>query len=98
MSDATSWNAIFFFMHFFGFLGACLLYRNAPCWMQRLTVVGVAIGMFVLMVANAIALAGGWWSWWVASLGFAFEHLAVLLWLFRVHFQAKPAWTLSRSL
>lgn len=98
MNEGRDLFQLFFFLiHCAGFIAACALYRDAPCWMQKLTIVGVAIAMLVIAVANLMTLAGIWWAWWAAVLGMAFEHLAILLWLFRLHWHAKMPWIHSQQ-
>lgn len=81
------WNITMLAIHLVMFVLCLLLWRRAPCWLQRLVVAGLMLAATLLALAYVLAL-GGVERWWhVALLGFVIEHLAVLLYVFRVVWQ-----------
>ena len=89
------WNVTMLAVHLCGLFGACILYRSAPCWMQRIVVAGLSGAMAVRSGAFAMALAGVEHYRGVFVLALLFEHLSVLLWIFRTIDQDKIKWTPS---
>lgn len=83
------WNLTLFFVHVAALAGAFVLYRKAPCWMQRLVMAGLIGAMTLVAGASALNLAGVWWAWRLSMLGLAVEHIAVLLYVFRLNFQGE---------
>lgn len=89
------WNLTMLGVHLVALVLSMLLYRAAPCWMQRLVVVGLSVAFAVMVGAYIAALAGDWWWWYLAVLALTIEHLAVLLYLFRVVWQGGIGWNKS---
>ena len=98
MSYLNAWTATFLAVHTMALIGAILLYRQAPCWIQRM-VVGLAIVGFFCFVASDLLWMSMGWDYGLSRTGYAIEHLAVLLWIFRIHYQQKqdPAWANSSA-
>lgn len=95
-----AWEITLFFVHLAALAGCVVLYRKAPCWMQRLVVCGLGLGMLFMCIAYAATLQAAWWWWYMALAGFAIEHVAVLLYVFRIIYQGtqwKPSSVASRS-
>lgn len=81
------WHLALLAVHFVLLVMVIMLYRCAPCWMQRLVVVGLGLAFFVMCIAFAIALSSHAWWIYVYALGLALEHVAVSLYVFRVVWQ-----------
>jgi p-aminobenzoyl-glutamate transporter AbgT len=83
----VDWNITMLAIHLVALVLAALLYTRAPCWLQRLVVAGLAIAFAVISLAYVLALRGvdSWWH--VLLVGFALEHAAVLLYVFRIVWQ-----------
>jgi hypothetical protein len=89
------WNLTMLAVHVIAAGLAGVLYVRAPCWMQKLVILGIFIGFTVMIVAYAAALAGVWWWWHVTLLAFAIEHVALLLYVFRLVWQGGAHGTAS---
>lgn len=82
------WHVTMLAVHVVGAILCTLMYRHAPCWMQKLVVVGLVAGMFLIAIAYAVAI-GGFELWWhVALLGLVIEHVAIMLYVFRVLYKS----------
>lgn len=95
-----AWELTLFFVHLAALAGCLVLYGKAPCWMQKLVVFGLGLAMTCLTIAYGGALFSAWWWWYLALAGFALEHTAVLLYVFRIIYQGtqwKPSSVPSRS-
>lgn len=80
----STWTLTMFLVHLAAFVGFGALLRNAPCWMQKVAV-AIFIGAELLIsLSYALALNQVSGSEHLLRLGFAVEHLAVLLWVARV--------------
>jgi hypothetical protein len=89
-----AWNLTFFVLHVIGALGAAILLRGAPCWMQRLVMRAFIVAMTLGAVAFGFAIAGyEYVRWPVLIIAFSIEHLAVWLWLFKTYYDNKVKWT-----
>lgn len=96
--NISLWNITMFFVHLAAFSGVLLIYRGAPCWMQRLALVGFGIAMFVACCAFAAAMSGyEHYRWPVFTVALVFEHLAVMLYLFRIVYQDHLQWKPSSA-
>lgn len=89
-----TWAITLFLFHFAAFIGAAMLYRRAPCWMQRLSVFGLTMAMAAATVAYFIAMVTfvaphlGWFgSWEIFLVALMIEHTAVILMIFRLVYQ-----------
>jgi hypothetical protein len=90
----VAWHLTLLAVHIAALVGAGYLYRSAPCWMQKLTVLGIVVAMLVISVAYALAVLDVWGWWLVVVVGLSIEHLAVLLYVFRLIYkgnQWKPS-------
>lgn len=89
-----SWAYTMLVVHIAALCGLVLLYRQPPCWMQRVVVVLFMAAMAIYAVAQVVALAG-YYERGVVRVAFAIEHVGVLLWVFRLIFQDRVQWTSS---
>ena len=90
------WNATMLAIHLIGLWACGVLYRLAPCWMQKGVIGIIALAMFALATSNGFAIFGEEFArYYLAQLGLALEHLGVLLYVFRLLYQA-PWVTSSR--
>ena len=97
-----NWAITFLAIHLV-FAAACFwLYKAAPCWMQKLSVFGLgaalatmSLGYFILVVSTAFPSTEWWGSWHVIMLGLVIEHIAVLLYVFRLTYQRMTPWPTS---
>lgn len=80
------WSLIWMLLHLSAAIALVCLYRYAPCWMQRTVVTGLALTMFIFMGADVLTLAGGD-DYHLYRVAYALEHLAVLLYVFRLMYQ-----------
>jgi hypothetical protein len=71
------------------------LYRNAPCWMQKVVVGLLFSSVLVLVYVYVDALTGARAHWMVKRAALEIEHIAVLLYVFRLIHQRLIAWTSS---
>ncbi len=96
----VSWNVTMLSVHLSVLVGAVFLFRQAPCWLQKV-VVGLLIAAFsIASFAFALALNGYEHARWpVFLLALVIEHFAVMLWILRViyrgHLQWKPSSEIS---
>lgn len=79
-----TWLLTLLAVHVLATVGFAVLYRSAPCWMQKLVVAGLVLAMVLFTVAYGLQLADEWYWVQVGMLGFVIEHLAVLLYVFRL--------------
>lgn len=89
------WNITMLVVHLAALAGFLFLYREAPCWMQRLAIAGFALAMAICSIGFGVGLAGEWWYWHIVMLGLAIEHFSVLLYVFRLIYQDHIKWTPS---
>jgi len=91
-----SWHLTMLVMHLLCAGAALFLYRQAPCWMQKIVCAGFAAAMVVCAFAFVLALAGlEEWRWPVFLIGLLFGHLTTMVYLWRLIFQGHIAWTRS---
>lgn len=91
-----SWEFTMLFVHVAALYGLFMLYRRPPCWMQKLVVVVLFLAMSVFALAQVAVLTGAIPEGRpVLRIAFALEHLAVLLWIFRLVYQDRVQWTSS---
>lgn len=96
-NDTAMWNAGLLVVNLLALVGLVALVRLAPCWLQQL-VVGV------LILASCFFVASYFWAlldnenhWRLRGVGYALEHIAVLLYVFRLVYQGAPQpWKSSR--
>lgn len=91
------WNFTLFVIHIAAFVGLIFLYKAAPCWMQKVTVVLAGIGMAVLSVSFAMAAFGVWWNFYLRPAGWMFLDLGMLLFVFRLFYQKHLQWKPSSA-
>jgi hypothetical protein len=90
-----SWDLTMLLMHLCALAGAVMLYRHAPCWMQKIVVGLLFVSMLVFSGAYAAALFDWHWHWMVTRAAYAIEHIAVLLYVFRLIYRDHVQWTSS---
>lgn len=99
MEFATlDWLITLLSVHIIALAGTIYLYRGAPCWMQKLSIAILILSFIVCCAAYIAALARveSWWGFLVVAA--ALEHLAVLLYVFRVWWQGEQKkWIYSTS-
>ena len=94
------WLVTLIAVHVLAFIGAAALLARAPCWMQKLSVLGFAVAIGIIAMGY-VALLGQrmyleWWGGWqMISLGLAVEHIAVLLYVFRMYYRENIQWPKS---
>lgn len=81
------WHLASLVVHFALLVMAVMLFRCAPCWMQKLVVVGMALGLLVMCLAFVAGALGHAWWLYVYLLGLSIEHVAVSIYIFRVVWQ-----------
>lgn len=91
-----TWGFTMLFVHLAALCGLCLLYRQAPCWMQRIVVVLLILACTGFVAAQIATLNDMVWeAHLLRRLAFEFEHIGVLLWVFRLIYQDRVQWTSS---
>lgn len=72
------------------------LYRSAPCWMQKCVVAGLGMAAFCICAGYLVGFLDGEeysLTWLVSkefiSLGYKIEHIAVLIYVFRLAHQSS---------
>lgn len=81
-------------VHLFAMAGFLFLYRKAPCWMQKLVMIGLVFGALFISIGYGISLAQWMFPQWGLYgerdfwlLGLVTEHVSVLLYVFRLLYQ-----------
>lgn len=86
------WNLTMFAVHLIALVFAVMLYGAAPCWMQRAVMFGLALAAGLVAGAYGAVIAGVERGQELRELGLAVEHIAVLLYLFRIVWQRGTEW------
>lgn len=89
---SMTWNITLLVVHLLYLVGVILLYRSAPCWMQKVSLFGLGIAMALLAFGFGAASLALWWNWQVILLALAIEHLAVMVYIFRLIYQTRIEW------
>lgn len=89
------WNVSLLFVHLIAMTGAVLLYKHAPCWMQKFVMAGFAAAMLICVFGYGLSVVGWWGGWYVTVSGWALSHVAVLLLIFRLFWQTWPKPSIS---
>ena len=94
------WLITLFCIHALAAFGATILYREAPCWMQKVVVIGFVVAMGTVATGYLMQLGDALrWGWWggesVVIFGMVIEHIAVLLMIFRLNYQEHLQWRKS---
>lgn len=96
------WLVTLIAVHLLAFVGAASLFWRAPCWMQKLSVFlfSIALGLitlgYVAMLGERMGLE--WWGGWgMIGFGLAVEHIAVLLYVFRMYYREHIQWPNSSA-
>lgn len=90
-----TWNVTLLFVHLLALYGATVLYRDAPCWMQKFVMAGFSLAMGICSLGHGLAIIGWYGSWWVIVGGWSLSHAAVLLLIFRLSRQTWPKPSIS---
>lgn len=90
----ASWSLTILSINLIAFFACTVLWKTAPCWMQKLTVGTFAVSLAIMSAGRFIALMDvirpdlGWYgASELTLLAFAVQHLAVLLYIFRLIFR-----------
>lgn len=81
------WHLTMLSINVLAMLAAGALFARAPCWMQKVAVVGLFTGFAVIAIAYVLGIVGveDWRN--VRALGLAVEHIGVLMYVFRLAWQ-----------
>lgn len=79
-----TWNVTMLFVHLFGLFALAALYRHAPDSIQKIVVGLLAVAFLILVYAYASAITGAWMHWMVVRVAHSVEHIAVLVYVFRL--------------
>lgn len=90
-----TWNITVLVMHLLAAFGCLVLARRAPCWMQQIVVLLLAITQVVLVYVYAQKCLGEPAHWMLKAAALELEHVAVLLYVFRLIYQGHVEWTSS---
>ena len=90
-----AWNMTMLSIHLLAALACGFLYRLAPCWTQKIVIGLLVMGMLVFAGGDAFA-SRGWIfeQYYMRMTGAALEHIAVLLYVFRLVYQ-ESTWATS---
>lgn len=95
MTPEAQWSVTMLFIHTAAAVGFVMLFREAPCWMQRVIVGLLTLSMTFLAAGDLVTLILKW-DHWLTRIGMGFMHAGVLLYVFRLHFQ-RPKWATSSA-
>lgn len=86
-ASTLDWLFTLLAVHVVGLVIAIRLFWGAPCWMQKLSVALLILAFAVYCAAYGAALARleAWWL--LLAVAAAVEHLAVMLYVFRIWWQ-----------
>lgn len=79
-----SWNVTMLFVHLAALCTLVALFRHSPGNLQRLVIALLMGSSTIFLGANAMALAGDPLHWQITRLAHELEHLAMLLYIFRL--------------
>jgi lysylphosphatidylglycerol synthetase-like protein (DUF2156 family) len=92
------WLVTLFIVHVLGLAATISLFRGAPGWMQRISVILLIAGFSCFCAAYMAAIVKVPYWWEFAILAGVYEHLAVLIYVFRIWWQREEdAWKSSIS-
>lgn len=83
------WLVTLFAVHFLALVAVLYIFKGAPCWMQRVSL--------ILLILAFMGFCGGYLAalmrlpyWWtVLAVAAVMEHFAVLIYVFRVWWQTE---------
>lgn len=78
------WALTYLVVHLLLLVMAIGSYKGAPCWIQKFFIVGLAVAMLSFVVGYIFELEGHWLASHLTSLGYKLEHLAVMVYLFKL--------------
>ena len=88
-ASTIEWLVTLLATHLLAFAGVIFLYRGAPCWMQKVAM-GLLIGAYAVFCLAYIAALSRVENWHhILLLAFALEHIAVMVYVFRVWWQGS---------
>lgn len=90
-------NVALLIVHLLYLVGVIMLYRSAPCWMQKVALFGLGTAMALLAFGFGAAALALWWNWQVIMLALGVEHLAVMVYIFRLIYQTHIEWKPSSA-
>lgn len=79
-----AWHVTMLFVHICALGALAALYRHSPDSLQRLVIALLVVSSAVFLAASAAALSGYWLHWQITRLAHELEHIAVLLYVFRL--------------
>lgn len=87
--ETVSWEITNLSTHLLALMCVVLLYRTAPCWLQRLAIALFVGAMSVYVLTYALALSPLWREQVAGMLGVAgaIEHIGVLIYVFRLAYR-----------
>lgn len=86
-ASTIEWLITLLAVHVAALVGVVVMYNGAPCWLQKMAV-GLLIIAFLFFCAAYIAALARVDRWYfILLIAFVLEHLAVLVYVFRVLWQ-----------
>lgn len=79
-----AWHITMLFIHAAALIALGTLFRHSPDTIQRAVLVVLLCATAIFLYGDAAALLGLWLHWTVTRLGHHIEHIAVLLYVFRL--------------
>lgn len=92
------WNVTLLMVHIFALLALAMLFKNSPDALQRIVIGLLFASTGVYICTGSAALLGYWSHWLVGRIAFQIEHIAVLLYVFRLFVQDQERRCLPSSL
>ena len=88
-ASTLDWLVTLLAVHVLWLGGVIYLFRGAPCWMQRISVALLVLAFIAFCAAYVAALCRieGWWFF--LAVGGTIEHIAVMLYVFRIVWQGE---------
>lgn len=79
-----SWHVTMLFVHIAALGALAAIYRHCPDWIQRGVIWLLVVAGVVFLAADAALIAGSPLRWEFTRLAYELEHLAMLLYVFRL--------------
>lgn len=87
-----SWDLMLLVINLLALVGLVWLVSAAPCWIQKIVIGLLIIAAAIFCGAYAWAMFDEENHWKLRNVGYAFEHLAVLVYVFRLIWQGGIQW------
>ena len=96
------WLVTLVAVHVLAVIGAAALFWRAPCWMQKLSIFGFTVALGVIAMGYVALLGERLGLEWLGGgnmigLGLVIEHIAVLLYVFRMYYRENIQWPNSSA-